>query len=144
MNDKSCKGIVPRVREKRRRIGFENITKFWKDALKEMASVEKILMLGEKGKTDKLLKMSANKKVEIRAAAAEALGKTKAEKAIFRLQELIRDPEIQVQIAAAKGLGEMGNKLGVEYLRKQMADTTNDEMKEACRVAIAKIAAQLH
>ena len=109
-----------------------------------MASVEKILMLGEKGKTDKLLKMSASKKVEIRAAAAEALGKTKAEKAIFRLQELIRDPEIQVQIAAAKGLGEMGNKLGVEYLRKQMGDTNNEEMKEACRVAIAKIAAQLH
>ena len=109
-----------------------------------MASAEKILQLGEKGKADKLIKMAANKKVEIRAAVAEALGKTKAEKAIFKLQEMIRDSEVAVQIAAAKALGEMGNKLGVEYLRKQMNDTNNEELKQACREAIAKISAQRH
>ena len=109
-----------------------------------MASAEKILMLGDKKKTDKLIKMAGNKKPEIRAAVAEALGRTGAEKGIFKLQEMIRDPEISVQIGAAKGLGIMGNKLGVEYLRKAMADSNNDEMKEACRVAIAQIAAKLH
>ena len=96
--------------------------------------------MGAKGKqTPKLCDLCYDRDPEIRAAAAAAVGKTKGDPGYNALVNLLRDDEMIVAIAAAKALGEMGSKNAVEHLRYCINNSTNEELKAACRESMAML-----
>lgn len=103
--------------------------------------LEKIQVLGEKGKFKKLVKWSTNKAPEVRAACAMALGNIKEDEAFNGIVDLIRDPELSVRRAAVIALGNLGRKAGGEHVRSIMPLPGNEPIEAECREAIAKIIA---
>src|SRR5207248_7042263 len=58
----------------------------------------------------------SSKNVEVRVAAAGALGKAIGRKAADDLQALARDPEDKVKVAAARALANVGNRRSLAAL----------------------------
>ncbi len=99
---------------------------------------DKIASMAAKGKqTPKLCEYCFDRDPEIRAAAAEAVGKTQGDAGYNALINLLRDEEPKVAIAAAKALGEMGSKNAIEHLRYMINHSDNAEMQEVCRNSMA-------
>lgn len=80
---------------------------------------------------------------EIRALAAAAVGNTKGDRGYNCLINLLRDDEIDVQIAAAKALDMMGSKNAIEHLRYAAAHTDNAEFKALCLNAVSNLVAKM-
>ena len=96
----------------------------------------KMIKLGRKQKSAKLIEYAQSASPEFRAAAALGLGITHDTKNTTRIQVLLRDKEVSVQIAAAKALGKMRDPSGVEFLRKTFATATDEDLKAACQRSI--------
>ena len=80
---------------------------------------DKIASMAAKGKqTPKLCEYCFDRDPEIRAAAAEAVGKTQGD-------------------AGYNALGEMGSKNAIEHLRYMINHSDNAEMQEVCRNSMA-------
>jgi len=103
-------------------------------------AVEKILKLGQKGKTKKLISYASSKKQDERAAAAEALGYTTGDDPYNALIILLRDPVAAVGIKAAGSLKKMGKQTAVEHLRHVSLHTSDESLKAACNEAAASLA----
>ncbi len=70
---------------------------------------------------DEIIEMAKDDEAEVRAAAAEALGKLGDRDAIPHLRELLKDKEADVRKSAVEGLG----KLAAEISRSGKLDTPN-------------------
>ncbi len=101
--------------------------------------VEKILDLGAKKKTAKILKYVEAKEPELRAAAAKALADIRVDESYNALTDLIRDPELSVRREAVIALGIFGRKAGAEHVRSVMARPENAEFIAECQTAISQI-----
>ncbi len=105
---------------------------------------EKIASWAAKGKqTEKLCEMCFDLDPEIRALAAAAVGNTKGDRGYNCLINLLRDDEIEVQMAAAKALDMMGSKNAIEHLRYAAAHTDNAEFKQLCLNTVANLLAKI-
>ena len=101
--------------------------------------VSQIAELGEKQKTDKIIKFCSSKEPELRAAAAAALSTCKADDGYNELVIMIRDPEASVRRAAVVALGKLGRKSGADHIRYLMSHETDAEFLKLCQESISKI-----
>lgn len=100
---------------------------------------EKIIELGAKKKTAKVLKFVTAKEPELRAAAAKALADIRVDESYNALTDLIRDPELAVRREAVIALGIFGRKAGAEHVRSVMSRPENADLIAACQTAITQI-----
>ena len=105
---------------------------------------EKIAKWAAKGKqTEQLCEMCFDLDPEIRALAATAVGHTKGDRGYNCLINLLRDDEIDVQLAAAKALDMMGSKNAIEHLRYAANHTDNAEFKQLCLDVVSNLVAKM-
>ena len=105
---------------------------------------DKIASMAAKGKqSPKLCEYCFDHDPEIRAAAAEAIGKTQGDAGYNALINLLRDPDDIVRVASAKALGVMGSKNAMEHLRYMMNhEGSSEAMKEACKASMAALSSK--
>jgi len=101
--------------------------------------IEKIKVLGEKQKLDKLIKYATHKEPELRAAAANALSTIQMDESYNQLVLMTRDPELSVRKAAVVALGIMGRKAGADHVRHVMTLDTDPELIKLCQTAVSQI-----
>ncbi|MDF7798422.1 HEAT repeat domain-containing protein [Pontiellaceae bacterium B1224] len=102
-------------------------------------TVDDVAKWKAKGHTEKLIKALADPKIEVRLAAAEALGELQAEPAVDSLASLYNDSEETVILASVEALAEIGSPsittpmiaaLKLDYLQARLtAATTLGELK---------------
>ena len=90
---------------------------------------EKIQKLVEKGKVDKIIKLTEDREEDTRAAAFEALGNFTTELACEALQNAIRDESPKIRMAVAKAFQKVGSDHVSEALRHQMLAETDPALK---------------
>ena len=103
------------------------------------SKVQKIAGLGEKKKTDKILKFATVKEPQLRIAAAKALAGIAQDESYNQLVLMTRDPDLGVRKAAVTALGDMGRKSGADHVRHVMASESDPEIIKLCQVAVSKI-----
>lgn len=98
--------------------------------------LDKIQELAEKKKVGKLVKLTEDNDVEVRAAAFRALGDCGGQEAMETCQNAIRSPEPQVRLAIAQAFQKMGDDHVSEALRHQMLDEKDPTVKAALEKAV--------
>lgn len=116
------------------------------DAAKEIGNIAAIKVSYAKPAIEPMLKLLKDKEANVRAAAAEALGKVdEPKKTVKPLTELLKDDkEQQVKVSAAVGLGLIGEpaKDAVKVLRDTAQAARQDKnmrLAQACQQAIQNI-----
>jgi hypothetical protein len=116
------------------------------DAAKEIGNIAAIKVSYAKPAIEPMLKLLKDKEANVRAAAAEALGKLdEPKKTVKPLIDLVKDDkEQQVKVAAAVGLGLIGEpaKDAVKVLRDTAQAARQDKnmrLAQACQQAIQNI-----
>lgn len=93
---------------------------------------EKLMAWGAKGKLAKLRPYLENSDVNIRVAAARAMGQIDTEEAANMLILVLRDPSVEVQKAVVESLGKMSYQAAEEHVRQLYRATTDKELQELC------------
>lgn len=104
-------------------------------------SAAKIESYAEHHNLKKLLPLVSDKDAAVRAQAAAALGKFQEDDAYNQLIGLLRDPDVQVQIAAVKALEKQCYPQAADHIGHLMNTTGNEELKKICANAHAAIIA---
>ena len=106
-------------------------------------SVEKVQKWGEKGKYKKLMSVLSKSKVkkDIYLAAIRACAKCEKldRDAVNLLITIMRNPDKDIKLTTIETLGEMGDPLATEHLRK-LAKDEDPEIKAEAEKALKKIA----
>ena len=92
--------------------------------------------LAEKKKVTKIVKLTEDNDVEVRAAAFRALGDCGGQAAMETCQNAIRDPEPKVRLAIAEAFQKMGDDHVSEALRHQMLEEKDPAIKAALEKAV--------
>ncbi|NLM78578.1 MAG: HEAT repeat domain-containing protein [Ruminococcaceae bacterium] len=95
-----------------------------------MGKLEKIEKLITKGKSDKIIALTNDKKPEVHLAAIAALGKIGDDNALNTLVVLLRDTAADKRVAAVKALGKIASsdtrnsaaKTHLQYLKNSEKD----------------------
>ena len=83
--------------------------------------------------------LRTGKEWSIRVVAAQSLGKLPATTILSPIMKSLRDVDWEVRYFAAFALGELGDRRAFKALKYTGEEDTNTEVKEAARIAVAKI-----
>ncbi|MBI4180369.1 MAG: HEAT repeat domain-containing protein, partial [Chloroflexi bacterium] len=85
-----------------------------------------------------LLKELANTDSEVRYEAAGACGEMEEEAAVPHLTRLVKDPDVDVQMAAIRALGKIGGTMAKECLESYL-DNISEAIRQAAEQALLEL-----
>lgn len=98
--------------------------------------LDKVSIYEAKKKSGKLIKLSKDSDVAVRAAAYRAMGSIGDQASLEECQNNVRDDSPEVRLAIAEAFQKMGDDHVAEALRHQMLEETDPKLKSAFEKAV--------
>lgn len=107
-------------------------------------SVQKVQKWGEKGKYKNLISVLSKSKVKkdiyLAAIRACALCEKLDRDAVNLLITIMRNPDKDIKLTTIETLGDIGDPLSVEHLRKLAKEDEDPDVQDAAKKALKKLA----